>query len=219
MKQEEKLKVMIVDDHALMRHGLRSSLETEKNLTVIAEAGDGHSAVKTALEFCPDIILMDIQMPDLNGIEATKQILSENNAIQVIALSMFVEQGYVMGMLNAGASGFLLKDCSYQELLDAIHAISDGKRYLSSDVTGIVVDNALNPPDEKDVQNIVTLTKRDIEVLQLIAEGRTSQLIADVLNISKRTVDIHRRNLMEKLNIRSIAGLTKYAIREGITSL
>lgn len=218
MSYKKIIKVMLVDDHAIIRHGLRSSLEKEDDISVIAEAGDGRSAVKLASKLCPDVVIMDINMPDLNGVEATRQILADNATIKIIGLSMYGDHANVIGMLNAGTSGFVLKSCAFKELSDSIYAVCQGKRYLSPDIAGVVVDTALNPSAQQD-ETSEHLTPREREILQLIAEGKKSNEMAEALGISKRTVDIHRKNIMDKLNIRSIAELTKYAIREGITFL
>ncbi len=218
-KDSETIAVIVVDDHTIVRHGLCQSLSKQPIITVVAEAENGRQAIDLASKFCPDVILMDINMPDLNGMDATKQILKTNSEIKIIALSTHSNHMYVMGMLNAGASGFILKSCSFAELVEAITNVSAGKRYLCPDVTGMVMDSALNPDKKLKKAVSIKLTTRDREVLQLVAEGKKSSEIGEMLNISKRTVDLHRRNLMDKLNIRSIAELTKYAIREGITTL
>lgn len=219
MKDTSIIKIILVDDHTVLRHGLRQSLEVEPDFHVVGEAENGKEAIKKALELNPDVVVMDVSMPGLNGMEATRIIRDKNPDIRVLALSMYSEQIYVMGMLNAGASGFLLKAGSFRELSSAIRTVAEGKVYLAPEVTGIVVDNVLHPSSSQDPVPETELTKRDREVLQLIAEGKKSIDIADELKISKRTVDIHRRNLMDKLNIRNVAALTKYAVRQGITSL
>ncbi|MFH1152387.1 MAG: response regulator transcription factor [Pseudomonadota bacterium] len=219
MGGSEQLKIMLVDDHELMRHGLRQSLEKDREFMVVAETDNGRSAIDLAAKICPDIVIMDVSMPGLNGIEATRRILAANDRIKVIALSIHRERLYVMGMLNVGAVGFLLKTCTYKELSNAVRTVASGKVYLSSEVAGIVVENALNPSRSMDIDRSENLTPRDREVLQLIAEGEKSGGIAEKLNISKRTVDVHRRNLMTKLDLHSVAEMTKFAIRHGITPL
>ncbi len=219
MNKEKMTSVLIVDDHEIVRHGLRNSLEKEGSIKVVAEASDGRSAVEKVRTCNPDIVLMDINMPDLNGMEATKKILAENSKAKVIALSMHNDHLYIMGMLNAGASGFILKTCSYRELCKAIHTVMDGKVYLCPDICDVVIKRAIDPSSNTLSSTFAELSGRDIEVLQLIAEGKTSQEIADCLKISKRTVDIHRSNLKKKLNIDTVAEMTKLAVREGLTSL
>ncbi|MFH1152386.1 MAG: response regulator transcription factor [Pseudomonadota bacterium] len=218
MGRRTPLKIMLVDDHAILRHGLRSSFESVGD-TVVAEAANGREAIELAARHFPNVILMDINMPELNGVDATRRILENNPRIKIIGLSMYSDPPYVMGMLDAGASGFLLKTCSFNEVETAIKDIMAGKIYLCSEVTSIVVDNALNPSMSRKDSLLAVMTNRDREVLQLISEGRTSGEIARILKISKRTVDNHRANLMDKLDIHSVAGLTRFALREGITSL
>lgn len=218
MGYKKPLKIMLVDDHAILRHGLRNSFESGGDL-VVAEASNGREAIEMAALHFPQVVLMDINMPDLNGVDATRRILEKNPSIKIIGLSMYSDPPYVMGMLDAGASGFLLKTCSFNEVQTAISDIMEGRTYLCSEVTSVVVANALNPELKRRDSLLEVMTSRDREVLQLIAEGRTSTEIARILKISKRTVDNHRANLMEKLDIHTVAGLTKFALREGITSL
>jgi len=219
VNKKKNIKIMIVDDHEIVRHGLRQSIEQVKDFSVIAEADTGRSAIDYASSYFPDIIIMDINMPDLNGMEATKQIILKNPKMKIIGLSMHSDHLYVMGMLNAGASGFLLKTCSFRELSKAIYTVSTGKIYLTPDIAGMVIENAINPEHKKVTSVFSELTSRDVEVLQLVAEGKKSNEIAEELNISKRTVDIHRSNLKKKLSVESVAEMTKLAIREGLTSL
>lgn len=209
---------MIVDDHAIMRHGLRHSLETV-GYQVVAEAGEGITACELARQKVPRVIIMDVNMPDLNGMEATKRILAANSEIRILGLSMHNDPIYVMGMLNAGAAGFLLKTCSFSEVVNAIDAVAVGKSYLCPEATSIVVNNALNPSLADADGGAASLTSRDHEILQMISEGKKTAEIARLLKISPRTVENHRFNLMRKLNLHSVAELTKFAIREGITSL
>ena len=218
MTVKKPFKIMLVDDHAILRHGLKNSFESMGH-TVVGEAANGREAIRMAAEHFPQIILMDINMPDLNGVDATRRILENDPRVKVIGLSMYSDPPYVLGMLEAGAAGFLLKTCSFNEVETAINDVMEGKVYLCSEVTGVVVRNALHPDTERKESLVTLMTSRDREVLQLIAEGRTSIEIAAILKISKRTVDNHRANLMEKLNIRTVAGLTKFALREGLTSL
>lgn len=218
MPAVKKATVMLVDDHQIMRHGLKYALETE-GYQVVAEAGEGLSACELALQKCPKVIVMDVTMPDLNGIEATKRILAANPETRIIGLSMHTDPVYVIGMLNAGAAGFLLKTSSFSEVLGAIDAAVKGQSYLCPEITNIVVENALNPIPRSFSSPLDQLTNRDHEILQMIAEGKRNPDIAKILKISTRTVENHRFNLMKKLDIHSVAELTKFAIREGITSL
>ncbi len=198
--------------------GLRSLLQKEKNMEIAAEVDNGRTAVEKALHLVPDVILMDINMPDLNGIEATKQILARQPGIKVIALSMFSERRYVIGMLKAGVSGYLLKDCAFQELLEAILTVTAGRKYLSRKITDVVVDDLLNERPVESLSLDTVLTGREREVLQMIAEGATSVQIAARLHVSEKTISTHRRKIMNKLNIHSVSGLTKFAVREGLSS-
>ncbi len=219
MIMKNKIKILLADDHKILRHGLKKSLEGENDMIVSSEAENGRAAIKLAERFRPDLVIMDINMPDLNGMESTKQIISDNPDIKVIALSMHSDRHYVMGMLKAGASGFLLKTSSFEELSYAIRSVASGKTYLSPDITGIIVESAITSLKNDHTTLFSKLTTREREILQLITEGMKSTDIANHLNISKKTVDTHRCHLMSKLKLKTVAELTKYAIREGITSL
>ncbi len=213
------IKILIADDHKITREGLKSLLEKEDNLTVVAEAENGREAVRLAHELKPDIVVMDINMPELNGIEATRQIIADDPHIKVIALSMFSERRYVTRMLKVGVSGYLLKSNAFDELVSAIHAISKGQGYLSNKIAHIVMKDYSARLGEDDQSPISLLSPREKEVLQLIAEGLSSQEIADKLFVSVKTISSNRRQLMEKLKTDSVAALTKIAIREGLISL
>jgi DNA-binding NarL/FixJ family response regulator len=213
------IRVLLADDHQMLRDALRSMLESDGHLEVVGEAGDGRAAVKMARTLAPDIVVMDITMPDLNGVEATHQIKAENPAVKVIALSRHSDRRYVLRMLEAGASGYVLKAAAYDELRRAIQVVSQGKSYLSPDITGIVVDAHVRPASEPDDSIDAALGPREREIVQLLAEGYTSPEIGQRLHISARTVETHRRNIMKKLGLHSVAELTKYAIREGLTPL
>jgi DNA-binding NarL/FixJ family response regulator len=212
-------KVLIADDHQIVRQGLRLLLEKEPDLKVVAEAEDGRTTVRLARELQPGVIIMDVAMPGLNGIEATRQIISESPATKVIALSMYADRRFVVNMLKAGASGYLLKDCAFEELTRAIRAVLSHKTYLSPGVTDILVKDCKLGAPMNEVSAYALLTPREREVLQLMAEGKSTAKIADQLHVSVKTVESHRQQLMQKLNLRSVAELTKYAIREGLTSL
>ena len=214
-----KTKIIIADDHMIVREGLITSFNREKSFEVIAEADSGQEAIRLSLEHFPDIVIMDISMPDLNGMEATRQILSKNPNIKIIALSMHTKKLYVMGMLNAGISGYLSKSCSFKELLKAIEVVLSGKIYLCHDVARFVVESALAPGQNKGDPRFSLLSQREREVLQLISEGHKNKNIADKLHISTKTVQVHRTNLKKKLTLYSTAELTKYAISKGLTSI
>jgi DNA-binding NarL/FixJ family response regulator len=212
-------KILLVDDHKIIREGLRSLLEDQLGLEVVGEAENGRKAVQLSRDLGPDVVVMDISMPDMNGIEATRQIVTDLPGVKVIALSMHSDRRFVTGVLGAGASGYLLKDCAFEELADAIRTVLAGEVYLSSGITGIVVRDYLNQLSSTETSTPDALTAREREVLQLLAEGLATKQIAASLHVSVKTVETHRRQIMERLNIYSVAELTKYAIREGLTSL
>ncbi len=212
------IKVLIADDHQIMREGLRSMLDREHDITVVGEADDGRMTQRLARELVPDVIIMDVAMPDLNGIEATRQIVAELPGVKIIALSMHDDRRFVLNMLKAGASGYMLKDCAFKDLAKAIRVVMANKTYLSHEVADIVVKDYLTSSQAPESSAFHLLSPREREVLQLIAEGRTSAQVADKLHISVKTVETHRQQIMVKLKIKSVAELTKYAIREGLTS-
>jgi two-component system, NarL family, response regulator NreC len=209
-------RAIIADDHKIMREGLRSLLEKSGDFECIAEADDGYQAVTLAKELRPDIVIMDIAMPNLNGIEATRQIKNELPEIEVVVLSMHATRNYVLQVLQAGASAYLLKDSAFEELSTALLAISRGGMYLSPAITKTAALSSLKGGASGPSEH---LTKRELQVLQLIAEGKSTKDIAARLELSVKTVETHRKQIMDKLEIRSIAGLTKYCIREGLTTL
>ena len=213
------IRIIVADDHRIVRNGLRTLLNSEPDIEVIAEAENGRKTVQLVRELLPDVVVMDVTMPDLNGIEATRQILAEFPQVKIIALSMHHHEQFVTGMLMAGASGYLLKDCSVEELTAAIRAATKGEVYLSPGVANAVIKNYVSQLKKSEKSIPPLLTPRQAEVLQLVSEGKTSKQIASIMNISAKTVDTHRRQMMAKLNVSSIAQLTKYAIRSGLTSL
>jgi DNA-binding NarL/FixJ family response regulator len=213
-------RVIIADDHKIIREGLRSLLERSGEFECVGEADDGRQAVMLATELRPDIVIMDIAMPNLNGIEATRQIKSELPEVEVVVLSMHATRNYVLQVLQAGASAYLLKDSAFEELSTALLAISRGGMYLSPAITKTAALATLKGGLSGGVGGQTEhLTKRELQVLQLIAEGKSTKDIAARLELSVKTVETHRKQIMDKLEIRSIAGLTKYCIREGLTSL
>jgi len=212
------IRILIADDHKIFREGLRTLLQNRGDIEVIGEADNGRTLVALAAELRPDVIIMDVAMPDLNGIEATRQICGGRVAAKVLALSMHSDSRFVTRMLQAGAQGYLLKDCAFEELAQAIDTIVGDGVYLSPGVTGVVVRDYVQHLGEGDA-GIAALSPREREVLQLVAEGLTTKDIAGKLHISVKTVETHRKQIMDKLEIRSVAELTKYAVREGLTSL
>ncbi|MFH2066260.1 MAG: response regulator transcription factor [Pseudomonadota bacterium] len=213
------IQILLVDDHSITREGLYALLEKKPNFTVIKQAENGRTAVKLARQHKPDVIVMDINMPDLNGIDATRQILAELPDVKIIALSMYSDRSYVKGMLQAGASGYLLKNCAFDELAKAIETVYNNQTYLSPRISEIVRKEFVKLMKSDDTSATEILTDREREVLQMIAEGYKTKEIADRIHVSVKTVEARRRQIMEKLNIDSVAGLTKFAIREGITSI
>jgi DNA-binding NarL/FixJ family response regulator len=213
------VRIILAEDHRITREGLVNLLQERSDMQVVGEAENGREAVRLARELSPDLVIMDVTMPDLNGIDATRIITSGSNNTKVIALSMYSDKQFVQGMIQAGASGYLLKDCAFEELVSAIQAVIHGDTYLSPGIAGIVVQDYLNKLTTDRSSADTVLTNREREVLQLIAEGNSTKEIAARLTVSVKTVETHRRQIMEKLGIFSIAELTKYAIREGLTSL
>ena len=214
-----KIRILLADDHRLMSTGLRSLLGKEPDMAVVGEAYDGRTAVRLAEELAPHVVVLDVTMPDLNGMEAARQILKRMPATKVLALSMHCDHRYVSEMLLAGASGYLVKDCALEELAQAIRVVHDGQRYLSPKVTSAVVDEYVRRLGGDRPKAMSVLTNREREVLQLLAEGRTTKQIARRLHVSPKTIETHRRQVMQKLDLHSVAGLTKFAVKEGITSL
>jgi two-component system, NarL family, response regulator NreC len=212
-------RIVLADDHQIIRAGLKSLIETHANFQVVGEAENGRQAVKLVEELSPQIVIMDISMPDLNGIDAAHQILCNHPETKIIALSMHTDKRFVLGMLKAGASGYLLKDCAFDELTIAIDSVVKGQTYLSPQITNVVLQNLKMDSKNEDNSVLFSLSEREREVLQLLAEGKATKQIATILFISVKTVETHRHNIMEKLEIYNLADLIKLAIREGLTSL
>ncbi len=211
--------IVLADDHTMIRRGLKSLIESETNYRIVGEAADGRETMRLAAELSPDIVIMDISMPMLNGIEAARQIKQENAAVKIIALSVHTEVSFVRQMLQAGASGYLVKHSDFEELTKAIPRVLDDQIYLSPRVsTKIITDYINNMSDEPSGVHDV-LSDREREVLQMLAEGRSSKEIADVLYLSVKTIDSHRQNIMHKLDIDRFSDLVRYAIREGLSEL
>jgi DNA-binding NarL/FixJ family response regulator len=211
------VRILLADDHAIVRHGLSRSFQQETDIEVVGEANDGHSTVQLARELSPDVVVMDISMPELNGIEAARQITRDNPNVKVIGLSMHSSSKYIREMFRAGASGYLLKDCPFEELVEAIRIVITGKTYLSPSIGDLVIQDYINRSEEVESAFSI-LSQREREILQVLAEGKTTKQISLCLHISPKTVEAHRLRIMNKLNIDSVAQLTKYAIQEGLTA-
>jgi DNA-binding NarL/FixJ family response regulator len=203
----------------MMRDGLRSLLANVPDVDVVGEASDGRMALELVRTLRPDVVVMDVGMPDLNGVEATRQIRAENGKVKVVALSTHTDRRFVHHMLEAGACGYVLKISAHQELVRAVLAANDGCTYLSPEIAGFVVERSTGSHEGRQVSVYSTLAAREREVLQLVAEGKTSIETAKRLRISIKTVETHRRNIIQKLGLHGTAELTKYAVREGLTSL
>jgi len=214
-----KTRVLLADDHQLMRSGIRLMLEREADLSVVGEASDGREAVALVKSLKPDVVVMDIGMSNLNGIEAAQQITGENPEIAVVMLSMHSDESYVLRALKAGARGYLLKDSAEADLIKAVHVVAGGKSFFSPAVSKVLLDDYVRKLRRSGTEDAYDLlTAREREVLQLIAEGKSNKDIANLLNLSVYTVESHRSNLMEKLNVRGLPELILYAVRKGIIS-
>lgn len=212
----ETIRVLIADDHQMLRKGL-AGLLAESGFEVVAEAGDGREAVRLAGQLLPDVAVLDVTMPGLNGIEAARSICRDAPSVRVLALSMHSESRFVTEMFKAGANGYVLKMCEFEELAEAVRTVAAGGSYVSRQVAGEVIRNLAGQlPDSSDAGG---LSDREREVLQLLAEGKSSKECALLLHVSVKTIDTHRRQIMQKLNLSSVAELTKYAIRSGLTNL
>jgi two-component system response regulator NreC len=205
------LRILLAEDHVILRQGIRALIEQDPRMRVIGEAGDGRSAVAMSAELAPDVVLMDLNMPGLNGFDATQQICRSQPGVKVIGVSVHNDPRYVTEMLNAGASAYVHKEQAFEQLSTAIQSALDGHTYVSPSIARTILQH---PTKGKS-----TLTPREREVLQLMSEGRATKEIAGILDVSAKTIETHRRQLMEKLDLYSVAELTKYALREGLTGL
>ncbi len=213
------IRILIADDHKILREGIRNLLVKLPNVKVVGEAENDRLAWTMAKELKPDVVIMDVSMPELNGIEATRHILADLPETKILALSMYSDSRFVTRMLHAGAAGYLLKDCAFEELKLAIRTIVSEQPYLSPSASSILIQDYLKKLATTEAMAAANLTPREREVLQNIAEGRSTRKIAEQLHISVKTVETHRKQIMHKLDLHSIADLTKYAIREGMTTL
>jgi len=215
----KKLRILLADDHIVMRTGLRALLERQPNLEVVGESENGRETVELVASLGPDVVVMDVAMPVLNGIEATKTIVTQRPAIAVVILSMHADESYVMRALKAGARGYLLKDSAAADLISAIEAVSQNKSFFSPKVSRILAEDYVRVLKQKGaVDSYDLLTGREREILQLLAEGKANKEVATALNISPYTVETHRRHILEKLNLHNPAELILYAVRKGIIS-
>ena len=214
-----KTRILIVDDHKIFREGLISMLEKKPDIEIIGEAENGREAITLFQELLPDIVIMDIVMPDMNGVEATRHISDKTSKAKIIGLSMHEDGRFAAEMLKAGASGFLLKDCAFEELVDAINIVRAGGIYLSAKIKERMLDDYVGFLSKDNPSLFSVLSAREQEVLKYLAEGKSTKEIASQLGVSAKTIEAHRQNIMAKLNIHNIADLIKYAIRTGLISL
>lgn len=211
-----KIRVLLVDDHAILREGIRALLALSKDIDVVGEAADGQTGIECARELAPDVVLMDIAMPVLDGLEATRRIKERQKGTKVLILTQHENREYVYPILKAGADGYVLKKAAGTELISAIRAVHEGGTFLYPSVAKAVVEDYLRPDGTVAERRHARLTDREVEVLKLVAEGRSNQEIADLLCLSVKTVTGHRTNIMEKLDLHSRTELVKYAIRTGL---
>jgi two-component system, NarL family, response regulator NreC len=213
-----KLRIVIGDDHTLMRQGLRKILEERPDWDIVAEAGDGRTAVRQTLELQPDVAVLDIGMPLLNGIEATAQVTRKLPGVQVLILSMHADEAYVTQAVRAGARGYLLKDSAGADLIGAIAAVASGKSFFSPPIAKVVLDDYARRLGEKGQDRYDSLSEREREIFQLVAEGHSTKEIAELLSVSPTTVETHRAHILQKLDIHNTAELVRYAVRRGVIS-
>ncbi len=213
------IRVVIADDHQIVREGLKSMLEAKQDITVAGMAGNGVEAVRLALELRPDVVVMDVRMPELSGIEATRRIVAEAPGVKVLMLTMESDRRYIVDSLDAGASGFVLKEAAFEELEDAIRSVADGQTYIGPKVTQLILHDYLERIPDRLPLTFSTLTNRERELVQMIADGANSKEMAQKLGVSVKTIEVHRHNIMNKLDLYSTAAITKYAVREGLSSV
>jgi len=217
MQNDKKvISVIIADDHELLRRGIRSLIGKRTDMKVVAEAENGRTTLKLVQKLSPDVVVMDINMPDLNGIEATRQVLDNSPGVKILALSMHSDKVFIREMLKAGASGYMLKDSAFSELVNAIHVVVSNKVYLDPNIVKIVTEDYVCnlPNNDSSIRSV--LTSRELEVVQLLAEGKSMKQVARIINVSIKAIESRRRNIKDKLGTDNIADLVKYAIREGL---
>jgi DNA-binding NarL/FixJ family response regulator len=213
------IRVIVADDHTIIRSGLKALLDREPDIEVVAEAADGRQAVQKAQELQPEVVLLDIAMPNLNGIEAARQIAAKHERMGIIILSMHSDESYVLKALKAGARGYLLKDSSESDVMNAVRAVNAGKAYFSPEISRMMADDYLRQMQQRGVEDSYELlTSREREILQMLAEGKSNKDVANLLNLSLHTVETHRSNILQKLNLHSVPELILYAVRKGIVS-
>ncbi|MBA3997607.1 MAG: DNA-binding response regulator [Candidatus Accumulibacter sp.] len=212
------IRIMLIDDHKILRDALKTVLDREHDIALAGEASDGAEALKLVRENRPDVVVMDVGMPNMGGIETTRALLAEHPGLRVLALSTYSDRRIVLQMLDAGACGYVVKSAGRDELLRAIRAVAQGRTYLCPEISAVVIDTVRSGKKSIDKNGDIRLGRREREVLQLLAEGCTSPIIASRLHIATSTVEVHRRNIMRKLDLHSVAELTKYAVRNGLTS-
>jgi len=211
------IRIIVADDHAVMRRGLRLILEQQADFQVLGEANDGREAMSMAESLKPDVAVLDITMPNLNGIEAARQISAKHPGVAIVILSMHADEGYVLRALKAGARGYLLKESPEADFIQAVRAVSEGKAFFSPAVSRMLVEDYVRQLQDKDIEDSYELlTPREREILQLIAEGKSNKDVANLLNLSLYTVETHRGNMLEKLNLHSVPELILYAVRKGV---
>jgi len=218
LRQIMAIRVLLIDDHEIFSEGLRALLEKDGDVQVVGTGVDGQEAIDLTREKQPDVVVLDLSMPRMNGVEACKRITAEQPKVKVLCLSMHADRRFVSAALDAGAAGYLLKDCALDELSRAVHTVVSGRVYVSPSVAGTLVEAYKQRGLRPDPSAFSQLSDREREVLQLIAEGHSSKEIAERLSVSVKTIGSHRERIMAKLDIHSVAGLTKYAIREGLTT-
>jgi len=211
------IRILLADDHPVVRDGLRALLEREADMSIVAEAADGRETVRLAEEQSPDVVIMDLAMPIMNGIEATRRIVAKSPHTAVVILSMHQDESYVLGSLNAGAKGYLLKDSMRREVIEAVRAVSQGRSFLTRKVSAMLQEDYISQLRRRGLEDSYELlTDREREILQLIAEGRANKEVASLLNISLTTVETHRTHILQKLDLHSVPELILYAVRKGI---
>jgi len=215
----KKIRILIADDHGIVRKGLRLQLEQNSDFEVVGEATEGREAVRMAEELLPDVVIMDIAMPNLNGIQATTQLVKKNPQIGVIILSMYSDETYLMRTLAAGAKGYLLKDSADVDLHRAVEVVAQGKPFFSPAIADTLLEDYMRQLQQRGLQDSYDLlTEREKEILQLLAEGKSNKDVAGILNLSPNTVETHRTRIMQKLDLHSTADIVLYAVRKGIIS-